>query len=44
VTPRELKQRCRILFTMLTVLTFRYPSGREPALILALRSSDQAVA
>jgi hypothetical protein len=38
VTPRELEQRRRILFTVLTALTFRYPSGREPALIPALRS------
>jgi hypothetical protein len=38
VTPRDLAQRRRILFTMLTVLTFRYPSGREPALIPALHS------
>ena len=34
----QLRQRRRILFTMLTVLTFRYPGGHEPALIPALRS------
>jgi hypothetical protein len=34
----DLRQRRRILFTMLTALTFRYPSGREPALIPTLRS------
>jgi hypothetical protein len=38
VTPRGLAQRRRILFTMLAVLTYRYPSGREPALIPALRA------
>jgi hypothetical protein len=38
VTPHDLAQRRRLLFTMLTVLTFRYPSGREPALIPALRA------
>jgi hypothetical protein len=34
----RLEQRRRIMFTMLSALTFRYPSGREPALIVALRS------
>jgi hypothetical protein len=37
VTPRDLAPRRRILYTMLTALTFRYPPGREPALIAALR-------
>ena len=35
---RDLERRRRILFTMLTALTFRYPSGREPALIPGLRA------
>jgi hypothetical protein len=38
MTTRELEQRRRILFTMLTALTFRYPNGREPTLIPALRA------
>jgi hypothetical protein len=37
VTLRDLAQRRRILFTMLTALGFRYPPGREPPLIGALR-------
>jgi hypothetical protein len=36
VTPRDLAQRRRILFTMLTALRFRYPPGHEPPLIAAL--------
>jgi hypothetical protein len=36
VTSRDLAQRRRILFTMLTALSFRYPSGHEPPLIAAL--------
>jgi hypothetical protein len=32
----SLAQRRRILFTMLTALTFRYPPGHEPPLIAAL--------
>jgi hypothetical protein len=35
--PRDFTQRRRILFTMLTALTFRYPPGHEPSLIAALR-------
>jgi hypothetical protein len=35
---RALAQRRRLLFTMLTALSFRYPSARQPALVLALRS------
>jgi hypothetical protein len=38
VTPRELTQRRRVLFTMLTVLDFRYAPGPEPALLGALRT------
>jgi hypothetical protein len=38
VTPRELTQRRRVLFTMLTVLDFRYAPGSEPALLGALRT------
>jgi len=37
VTPRELEQRRRVLFAMLTALEFRYPAGRVPALVVALR-------
>jgi hypothetical protein len=37
VTPRDLAQRRRVLFTMLTALSFRYPPGREPPVIAALR-------
>ncbi len=37
MTTRELEQRRRVLFTMLTALEFRYPAGREPALVVGLR-------
>ena len=37
MTAREVEQRRRVLFTMLTVLEFRYPPGREPALVTGLR-------
>jgi hypothetical protein len=37
VTPRALAQRRRVLFTMLTALGFRYPPGREPAVIAGIR-------
>jgi hypothetical protein len=37
MTSRDLAQRRRILFTMLTALTFRYPPGQKPPLIAALR-------
>jgi hypothetical protein len=37
LTPRDLAQRRRILFTMLTALGFRYPPGHEPPLIAGLR-------
>jgi len=37
VTPRDLTQRRRLLFTMLTALGFRYPPGREPPVIAGLR-------
>jgi hypothetical protein len=36
LTSRELTQRCRVLFTMLTALSFRYPPGQESPLIAAL--------
>jgi hypothetical protein len=36
VTPRDLAPRRRILFTMLTALSFRYPPGYEPPLITSL--------
>jgi len=37
VTPHDLAQRRRILFAMLTALSFHYPPGDEPPLIAALR-------
>ena len=37
MTPRALAQRRRVLFTMLTTLGFRYPPGREPPVIGAIR-------
>jgi len=37
MTPCDLAQRRRILFTMLTALGFRYAPGREPPLIAGLR-------
>jgi hypothetical protein len=37
VTPRDLAQRRHVLFTMLTALGFRYPPGREPAVIAGIR-------
>jgi hypothetical protein len=37
VATDPLAQRAHVLFTMLTVLDYRYPSG-EPALIRALRT------
>jgi hypothetical protein len=37
MTSRELEQRRRVLFTMLTALEFRYLPGREPALVSGLR-------
>jgi hypothetical protein len=37
VTPRDLAQRRRVLFTMLTALGFRYPPGREPPVMAGLR-------
>jgi hypothetical protein len=37
-TARELEQRRHILFSMLTALDYRYPPGREPALIAGLRA------
>jgi hypothetical protein len=40
--PRDLTHRRRILFTMLTALSYRYPSGRSPALIPALRRGAPA--
>ena len=33
MTPRGLAQCRRVLFTMLTALTFRHPPGREPPVI-----------
>lgn len=38
MTSREQDRRRRVLFTMLTTLDYRYPPGREPALIAALRT------
>src|SRR5262249_26293448 len=37
VTPHGLAQRRRVLFTMLTTLSFRDPPGREPAVIAGIR-------
>src|SRR5215831_9102222 len=37
MTARALAQRRRVLFTMLTTLGFRYPSGREPPVIAGIR-------
>jgi hypothetical protein len=37
MTARELEQRRRVLFTMLTVLDFRYPPSQAPAVVYALR-------
>jgi len=37
MTHRDLRQRRRVLFTMLTALGFRYPPGREPPVIAGLR-------
>jgi hypothetical protein len=37
MTPRDLAQRRRVLFTMLTALGFRYPPGREPPISPRLR-------
>ena len=37
MTPRDLAQRRRIFFIMLTAFDFRYPTGHEPPLIAALR-------
>jgi len=37
MTPRALAQRRRVLFTMLTTIAFRYPPGREPPVIAAIR-------
>ncbi len=37
MTARQLEQRRRVLFTMLTVLGFRYPPDQEPALVVGLR-------
>jgi len=37
VTTRSLARRRRRLFTMLMTLGFRYPPGREPAVIAGIR-------
>jgi hypothetical protein len=37
VTPRDLSQRRRVLFTMLTALAFRSPPRREPPVIAGIR-------
>jgi hypothetical protein len=37
VTPRDLTQRRRLLFTIPTVLGFRYPPGHEPPVIAGIR-------
>jgi hypothetical protein len=37
LVPHALAQRRRVLFTMLTTLGYRYPPGREPAVIAGIR-------
>ncbi len=37
VNTRELAQHRRVLFTILTVLSFRHPPGQEPALVAGAR-------
>src|SRR5215470_13038752 len=37
MTPNALAQRRRVLFSMLTTLSFRHPPGREPPVIAGIR-------